>query len=833
MSYEEEFNAAEVEVGGLKEYRVYGPPGTGKTTWMTRQIALAAKKFGGKRILACSFTKAAAAELTARLSGADIRVPDRNVGTIHSLCYKAAGQPVLAETKIADWNSAYPQWQLSKKNAARAIEEGEMEDLADDGSADALLARYNILRNQLVPMDEMPPDVVRFAGAWEAWKAENELMDFTDLLAIAGMEMLYAPNNTTVAFVDEAQDLTPLQLAVVRNWSRSMSHFVLGGDDDQCQPAGTMVQTTDGLVDIADLEPETHRLVAYSRNDAAVYGWKGGGYGFKKSVRYFEGTMFTLRTARRETRATGNHRWYARWKSEVKKSGACVVYLMQRGADFRIGWCKLFRADGCLHLGVRAHLEDADAAWILSVHPDKRAASLQESYLAARYGVCTAPFKLHGAPGLYTQEGLDDLFRRLRPHAQEQAEMLLWSFDLNLAYPIWTRKYAEGNRFGSRTFECESYNLFPELMLLPELDPGDRQCVHWVPFSVEKSRAKCDVYSLDVETCHTYIADGIITHNCIYTFSGASPDSLITDGFPDDHKIVLKQSYRVPRAVHTVASRWIAKCTKREPKAYEPNDVEGLVRTLPQATYKYTQAAVMDAQKQLEKGRSVMFLASCSYMLRADLLQQLKDRRIPFHNPFRRTNGEWNPINGSRRRKVMAFIQPAGPDGTYGKLWSLDQLEDWLTLCTSASWLKRGAREALKRVRKADRQMDALYNWYCDYFLNPAFDEAHLNAANGDTAWLQKAMPPEKRKSWQYTFDVLARMGDEQPRLCVGTIHSVKGGEADVVYLFPDLSPNAVRNLYTPSGQDDIVRQFYVGVTRARQELVVCGPATRFFAGIL
>lgn len=550
--YQQEFNAAEVITGGLKEYRVYGPPGTGKTTWMTRQIAKAAKKFGGKRILACSFTKAAASELTSRLQGADIRVPDRNVGTIHSLCFKAAGNPTLAETKIADWNSEHPHWQLSKKNIARAMEEGETEDGIDEGSADYLLSQYNILRNQLVPMPDMPPDVVRFAGEWEAWKAENDLMDFTDLLAVAGMDMLYAPNNCTVAFVDEAQDLTPLQLAVVRNWSRSMSHFILSGDDDQC----------------------------------------------------------------------------------------------------------------------------------------------------------------------------------------------------------------------------------------------------------------------------------------IYTFSGASPDSLITDGFPADHKIVLSQSHRVPRAIHALAERWISKCKKREPKVYTPNDEEGLVRTMPHANFKHAYAAVQDAQKQLAAGRSVMFLAGCSYMLRASLLPELKARRIPFWNPYRFTNGEWNPINGARRRKVMAFIHPDGPEGTFCKLWSLDQLEDWLKLCSSGAWLKLGAKEALKRVRRNDRPQDALYNWYCDYFMQPAFDEAHLAAANQSTDWLRDQMPAEKRQSWQYTFDVLNQLGDAMPRCVVGTIHSVKGGEADVVYLFPDLSPQAVRNLSNPGGQDDIVRQFYVGVTRARQELVICAPATRYFADI-
>jgi superfamily I DNA/RNA helicase len=59
----------------------------------------------------------------------------------------------------------------------------------------------------------------------------------------------------------------------------------------------------------------------------------------------------------------------------------------------------------------------------------------------------------------------------------------------------------------------------------------------------------------------------------------------------------------------------------------------------------------------------------------------------------------------------------------------------------------------------------------------------------------------------------------------VGTIHSVKGGQADVVYLFPDLSP-AGDGQYRRGGsqRDSVIRQFYVGATRARETLCLCSP---------
>ena len=61
----------------------------------------------------------------------------------------------------------------------------------------------------------------------------------------------------------------------------------------------------------------------------------------------------------------------------------------------------------------------------------------------------------------------------------------------------------------------------------------------------------------------------------------------------------------------------------------------------------------------------------------------------------------------------------------------------------------------------------------------------------------------------------------------VGTIHSVKGGQADCVYLFPDLS-QAGDAQYARFGhsRDSVIRLFYVGATRAREVLYVCQRET-------
>jgi superfamily I DNA/RNA helicase len=83
----------------------------------------------------------------------------------------------------------------------------------------------------------------------------------------------------------------------------------------------------------------------------------------------------------------------------------------------------------------------------------------------------------------------------------------------------------------------------------------------------------------------------------------------------------------------------------------------------------------------------------------------------------------------------------------------------------------------------------------------------------------------------KFPVAIAARSGPqalfETPRVTVGTIHSVKGGQADVVFLFPDLS-RAGDEQYQIAGpqQDSVIRVFYVGATRARETLYICGRET-------
>jgi superfamily I DNA/RNA helicase len=98
--------------------------------------------------------------------------------------------------------------------------------------------------------------------------------------------------------------------------------------------------------------------------------------------------------------------------------------------------------------------------------------------------------------------------------------------------------------------------------------------------------------------------------------------------------------------------------------------------------------------------------------------------------------------------------------------------------------------------------------------------------------WLLENSVKTYRDRLDYPAAVADRFGPaalvDEPLLTVGTIHSVKGAGADVVYLSPAISPaGAAEWALGGARRDNTLRQFYVGMTRAVKTLVVLNTAER------
>ena len=650
--------------------------------------------------------------------------------------------------------------------------------------------------------------------------------------------------------VHNCQDFAPLELALVRSWGKSMERIVLAGDDDQCQPGWDRVLTQDGYVRLDKLDPEQHRVVALDvrggrsmRRTAGRHGEPG--FPIKVARRPYDGPMVEVAVdgVSEPSTFTPHHRFAARW---VDRPGT-AVYLMRKGEHWRVGTSAMFRSVGksrgevIYGVGHRARIERAEEAWVLSVHPTGAEARLEEARVSAAYGITQVVFKAPTSGNLlsYTQQQIDAHHDTVAPYAR--AIDALNDHGRQLEHPSWRR---DGKHRGRHTIlKVEACNLLPGWMALP-VDVGDEQ-PEWRDFTTTGARHTGDVYSLDVEQHHTYVTNGgLITRNSIYGFRGALPDAFLNPPIPDADKIVLSQSWRIPASVHRAAEHWIRQVGTREEKRYDPRAEEGLVRSIGDH-YQQPQRMVDQIERSLdtvdvdnhgvEHPATVMVLASCAYMLDG-VKHELRARGLPFHNPYRLKRGDWNPLRGngngvSSRERLLAYLalddNPVTGFGEDARLWTGDDVRKWAHVVKKQGVFKRGAAAALDALGAGEVPWETLAGLFAD-------DVELEQAVTPDLGWFDRNLLAASRAPMSYPLQVAAKRGAralvEAPRITLGTIHSVKGGQSSVVFLIPDLSSRGSdewRKRGAP--QDGVRRQVYVGMTRARRELVVCAPATTKF----
>lgn len=332
----------------------------------------------------------------------------------------------------------------------------------------------------------------------------------------------------------------------------------------------------------------------------------------------------------------------------------------------------------------------------------------------------------------------------------------------------------------------------------------------------------------------------------IFRFSGADPRILLELDVPEDHKHALRQSWRIPRAVHEVSECWLKNARVRENSEFSPRRdengaiVEGMVeRGYDDLTNLYDMADQIDALAR--NGKTVMVMASCGYHVDR-IVTALRNKAIPFHNPLRNKDGSWNPLrSGSMADRVRAFIAPAGQ-----RLWTKAEAACFLEMLPARDHWKHGLKDTTVTSwakTSSDATPDQLREVLEDAFCSRLFDMGDcLMSEDGRQdalRWLQKAAGGRWEGKLGYASSVAIQNGPEAlwdvPKVSVGTIHSCKGGEADVVYLFPDLSYQgylAWTDEYGDDARDDVVRMFYVGMTRARERLVVCQNSSQLYADL-
>ena len=337
------------------------------------------------------------------------------------------------------------------------------------------------------------------------------------------------------------------------------------------------------------------------------------------------------------------------------------------------------------------------------------------------------------------------------------------------------------------------------------------------------------------DECDTFVLAGD-DDQCIFSFVGASPELMLDPPVPDEQMRTLHQSYRVPRAVLDLSQNWIKQVGRRWQKDYQPRmddaeeEVLGEVKHS-MARWRDGDAALPVVEQALKNDHTIMILASCAYMLQP-VIASLRGHGLPFHNPYRRANGSWNPLHVSRgtsvRERLLAYLRPQSETwGEDARWWTWKDVHDWAGMLKVKGVFRTGGQGRLDAIAKIHG--DELSNM--EQLLAEVFDEDALSMAfEQDLDWLRSNLLAVRAKNAEFPLEIIKTQGSkallDTPRVLIGTIHSVKGGEADEVLMYPDLSSQGLRQWLTGGDQADAIRRmFYVGMTRTKWTLHLGTPS--------
>ena len=272
----------------------------------------------------------------------------------------------------------------------------------------------------------------------------------------------------------------------------------------------------------------------------------------------------------------------------------------------------------------------------------------------------------------------------------------------------------------------------------------------------------------------------------IYRWAGADINHFVE--LPGGSE-VLSQSYRIPHSIHKVADSVVQRIRSRQKKIWLPRHEEGSV----ERTY--------DANTVSFDNDEWLILAQANYML-----DELADRLTSSGHYFERKGSP--SLKKAIRSAISSWNHLQQSPGHEVSLKEAVNLYDHMS--SGEGRLKRGAK---KMLGGADEQ---------DLFTMAVLRQ-HFGLETPDDTW-DMALDRIGDEDRAYATALLNRGINifEKPRIKLSTIHGAKGGEADNVLLFMDLSGKALKEM--EKNPDDAHRVLYVGVTRAKQNLVLKMP---------
>ena len=324
--------------------------------------------------------------------------------------------------------------------------------------------------------------------------------------------------------------------------------------------------------------------------------------------------------------------------------------------------------------------------------------------------------------------------------------------------------------------------------LRPEVD------VLLVDEAQDVSRLSMDILEMWGKDCTStvYVGD---SDQAILRFAGAVPEAFMN--LNHTWTKVLDQSHRVPRKVHEYAMRIIKKALNRENVEYKARDAEGSI-------YGFN---LLEPNLELEGTH--MILGRCDFHLNK-WRKYLLEKKIAFHNPYRPGDKAWNPLNTKIWRAARSYTRLKDGEEITGF-----ELKNMVMTMVSRGNLVVGTKS----------KIDDIFEVGGIGFKSKVdlFKAIGLGVFSPELITFKKEISEIFKVEGTQSGELLGRVSEilEEPRVIIGTIHSVKGGEADHVWIDKGTSYGCLKGCKDDARVFwDEVRVSYVGVTRGR---VGCG----------
>jgi len=288
----------------------------------------------------------------------------------------------------------------------------------------------------------------------------------------------------------------------------------------------------------------------------------------------------------------------------------------------------------------------------------------------------------------------------------------------------------------------------------------------------------------------------------IYEWAGASERFISMPGKVE----LLRQSHRVPIKIHTLANRIIKHIINRRDKTWLPRNAVGSLSWIENMSQ--VDPASCDGDKSIMMlGRTVKLIKHkfLPYCRSHGLLYRYFDANSikPAHA---RAITSWNYLQEGKTIPVSDAI----------KIYNLLPSEGHSKKPGIAYGFKARLSRLAERQEDIDLNLQELRNDY-GLNINGTWNEVFTEIDSNDVTYIQKVL--------DNGTNLLTK-----PNIHISTIHRVKGGQANKVFL---LSETAKLSDKFATNQDEETRVFYTGITRTFEELCIVHPDRRYhFEGL-